>query len=178
MISDVSTDHPASPGMIGNSSLRSIGGLLICILICFAASGVGVIAVNQTLESWYVMLRKPSWNPPNWLFGPVWTSLYTMMAVSAWLIWRRRDDQPGLVRVTLAIFAVQLTLNALWSWVFFAWRQPGWGFLEVLLLWAMIVATIAFEWRISRPAALLMVPYLGWVTFAAALNATIWRLNS
>ncbi len=148
------------------------------IAICFAASGVGVLAVNQTLDSWYVMLRKPPWNPPNGLFGPVWTSLYTMMAVSAWLTWRHRANDPAAVRFAVGWFGMQLVLNALWSWVFFAWQQPGWAFVEILFLWMAIVATICSEWRISRIAALLMVPYLAWVTFAATLNGTIWRLNS
>ncbi len=156
----------------------AVAELLMWNLICFAASGVGVLAVNQTLDSWYVALRKPSWNPPNWVFGPVWTTLYTMMAVSAWLTWKRRAENPAAVRFAVGWFGGQLVLNSLWSWVFFAWRLPGWALLEILILWATIVATITAEWRVSRLAASLMVPYLAWVTFASTLNGTIWWLNS
>jgi translocator protein len=186
--------NPTPTSTLAKSRVRSFFALFIWILICFAASGVGAVAVNQTLDSWYVMLRKPSWNPPNWVFGPVWTALYTMMAVSAWLTWRRRLytmmavsawltwrrrlECPAGVRVALGWFAVQLVLNALWSWLFFAWRQPGWGFAEIIILSFAIAMTMGSEWRVSRPAALLMVPYLAWVTFASALNGAIWRLNS
>jgi benzodiazapine receptor len=172
----IQPDPTTTPARAG-SPLRGFAELFSWILICFAASGAGVLAVNQTLQSWYVMLRKPEWNPPNWVFGPVWTALYSMMAISAWLTWRRRSEYPVAVRFALGWFGVQLVLNALWSWVFFAWRQPGWAFLEILILWFAIVKTIFWQRRVSPTAALLMVPYLAWVTFAATLNATIWRLN-
>jgi tryptophan-rich sensory protein len=154
-----------------------VAALSAWVLVCFAASAVGAIAVGRTLDTWYVALRKPAWNPPNWVFAPVWTSLYTAMAVSAWLVWRRRREQPRESGIALSWFGIQLVLNAAWSWIFFAWRQPGWGFAEVVVLWIAIVVTIARSWRVSRPSAALLLPYLAWVSFASALNGEIWRLN-
>jgi tryptophan-rich sensory protein len=152
-------------------------GLVGWLLACFAASAIGAIAVARSLNDWYLALRKPAWNPPNWVFGPVWTTLYTMMAVSAWLVWRRRAEQPRETAVALSVFVAQLVLNAFWSWLFFGWRLPGLAFVEVVALWIAIAITIERSYRVSRPAALLLIPYLGWVTFASALNGSIWYLN-
>ena len=164
--------------MTGRSMLKNAGTLLAMLVAAFAAAGVGAIAVNLTLRSWYKLIQKPDWNPPDWVFGPVWTLLYILMAVSAWLVWQKRPvDRRGVDRA-LTWFAVQLGLNAAWSWIFFAWRQPGWAFVEILALWLAIALTALASWRINRFAAFLLVPYLGWVTFAVVLNGSIWALNS
>lgn len=124
---------------------------------------------------WYASLRKPSWNPPGWVFGPVWVALYTTMALAAWLVWRRggfaAQGRP------LALFLVQLVLNAAWTPLFFGLHRPGLAFAEILLLWLAIVATLAMFRPVSRTAAWLLVPYVAWVSFASVLNGSVWRLN-
>jgi tryptophan-rich sensory protein len=124
---------------------------------------------------WYKNLAKPWWTPPDWLFGPVWTLLYLFMGVAAWLVWRRGGFQEA--RGALALFLVQLLLNALWSWVFFGLQQPGWAFLELSLLWLAIAATLAAFWRLVPAAGWLLAPYLAWVSFAGVLNFALWHLN-
>jgi translocator protein len=151
---------------------RSILGLVGWLLLCYAAASLGALF---TPGEWYASLRKPAWNPPAWVFGPVWTVLYTMMAVAAWLVWRRGGF--GVQRGPLVVFLVQLGLNALWSPLFFGLEQPGLAFVEILLLWLAIAWTIAAFFRVYRPAAWLLVPYLAWVGFAAVLNGVLWRLN-
>lgn len=147
----------------------------ICLAACFAAASLGSIATAPALGEWYAGLVKPSWNPPNWIFGPVWTTLYAMMAVAAWLVWRRGGPRGPSA---LILFGVQLFLNVAWSWLFFGLRQPGLALAEILLLWLAIGATAWVFDRISRPAALLFIPYLLWVSFAAVLNWALWRLNA
>lgn len=146
--------------------------LLVFLIICLGAGGLGAIATTPEIESWYQTLAKPAWNPPDRLFGPVWTTLFIMMSVAGWLVWRRPDSQ-----VALVLFGVQLVLNIAWSWIFFGWHQPGWAFVEIVVLWLAIVATLVACFRISTAAGWLLVPYLAWVTFASALNFTIWRMN-
>lgn len=124
---------------------------------------------------WYAGLNKPAWNPPGWLFGPVWSALYTMMAVAAWLVWRRGGF--AAQRRPLGWFLAQLVLNAVWTPLFFGLHRPGVAFAEILLLWLAIAWTIAAFWRVHRTAAWLLAPYLAWVSFAAVLNGTLWRLN-
>ncbi|MCB1888719.1 MAG: tryptophan-rich sensory protein [Rhodocyclaceae bacterium] len=125
---------------------------------------------------WYVGLTKPSWNPPAWVFGPVWTFLYVTMGVAAWLVWRRAGWRGA--RGALLLFGLQLGLNALWSYVFFGAHLMGWGLVEMLVLWAAILATARAFARHSRTAGWLLAPYLAWVAFAAVLNFTLWRLNA
>jgi translocator protein len=151
-------------------------GLLVLIVICFAASGVGGAVTYPQIENWYAALAKPSWNPPDWIFGPVWSVLYLCMAVAAWLVWRQRGVAGALGPLTL--FGVQLILNMTWSWLFFGLHSPGAAFAEVLLLWVAIAATMTAFWFRSALAGLLFVPYLAWVSFASLLNFAIWRLNS
>ena len=155
---------------------RQVLGLVVLSSVCFAAAGIGGAVTSPQIGNWYATLAKPSWNPPNWVFGPVWSVLYFCMAVAAWLVWR----QKGLAgaRGPLALFGVQLALNTLWSCLFFGLHSPGLAFAEILLLWAAIAATTVTFWRRSVPAGLLFVPYLAWVTFASVLNFTIWRLNA
>lgn len=152
---------------------KTILGLCGWVLLCFAAASAGAL---WTPGEWYAALQKPSWNPPGWVFGPVWSALYALMAVAAWLVWRRggfaAQGRP------LGVFLAQLALNALWTPLFFGLHQPGVAFAEILLLWLAIAWTIALFLRVNGPAAWLLVPYLAWVSFAAVLNGTLWRLNA
>ena len=124
----------------------------------------------------YRELLIPDWAPPTWVFGPVWTALYTMMAVAAWLVWREHGFQ-GMAKRALQINFVQLALNTLWSWLFFAWYLGAVSFVEIILLWLAIVATVIAYWRLHKAAALLLLPYLAWVSFAAVLSYNIWQMN-
>jgi benzodiazapine receptor len=157
------------------SSLYSAGGLLVWIVLCLGAGMLGSVWTGRSLGDWYVQLSKPAWTPPSAVFGPVWTVLYLSMAVSAWLVWRRSGF--GAASVPLTLFLVQLVLNSAWSALFFGLRMPGLAFAEILLLWCFILATALAFWRIAPAAGALLVPYLAWVTFAAALNFGIWRMN-
>jgi benzodiazapine receptor len=154
--------------------MRQALGLLGWALLTFAAAALGAVA-SANASAFYAELAQPSWAPPAWLFGPVWSVLYASMAVSAWLVWRRAGFAGA--RTALALFIAQLAANALWSWLFFAWHRGGLAFAEVLVLCCLIVATIASFQRIDRLAAVLLYPYLAWSTFAAALTFVIWRLN-
>jgi tryptophan-rich sensory protein len=156
------------------SPLRQSFALVLFFALTFAAAGIGSIATTPNLPTWYAGLAKPTWNPPNWIFGPVWTALYISMAVAAWLVWR----QGGLWQWPLALFSIQLALNAAWSWLFFGFHLPGAAFIEVVALFVAIAATTIAFCNKSMAAGILMLPYLGWVAFATVLNFTIWRLNS
>lgn len=147
-------------------------GLLGWLLLCLAAASMGALFMPG---EWYAALNKPAWNPPAWLFGPVWTALYAMMAVAAWLVWKRGGFAGQ--RRPLGLFLTQLALNALWTPLFFGLHQPGLAFVEIILLWLVILATLLAFRPVSRVAAWLLVPYLAWVSFAAVLNGTLWRLN-
>ena len=150
-------------------------GLIVLLVLCFAAAGIGGAVTTSQIDGWYAALAKPSWTPPNWIFGPVWSALYLGMAVAAWLVWRQRGLAGAVM--PLLLFGVQLFLNMLWSCLFFGLENPGLAFLEVLLLWIAIVGTNVAFWRRSLAAGLLLLPYLTWVSFAAVLNFAIWRLN-
>lgn len=154
---------------------NSIWMLALFIAICFAVSGTGAIATSRSVSQWYPALQKPSWNPPPWIFGPVWTFLYLMMAIAAWIVWRQRGFKGGAV--ALGIFALQLALNAAWSPLFFGLRNPLAGLVDIIPLWVAIMATIISFWKISPLAGALLVPYWLWVGFATALNFMIWSLN-
>ena len=155
--------------------LRQAVLLLGFIATCFAAAGLGAAATATSVGGWYQTLAKPSWNPPDWLFGPVWSVLYFLMAVAAWLVWRRGGWSAA--RSALIWFGIQLALNVLWSVVFFGMQQPGFAFAEIIALWLAIVATmVAFRGK-SVAATILMVPYFAWSTFAAVLNFELWRMN-
>lgn len=156
---------------------RSVLAFAAFLAVCFAAAGIGgLFTAPQTAPGgWYDTLNKPFFTPPGWLFGPVWTVLYTMIAVSGWLVWRERDKVD--VRPALIFFGAQLVLNLLWSVVFFGLEAPGPGLVEILVLWAAISLNIVAFMNVSRVAGWMLVPYLAWVTFAALLNAGIWLLN-
>lgn len=142
------------------------------LVFCFAAAGTGLFV---STDGWYTGLHKPAWNPPSWLFGPVWTLLYTMMAVAAWLVWSEGGWKPH--RWSLGMFCLQWLFNALWTPVFFGAHRAGWAFLDIVLLWIALATTVVRFWRTSLLAGAMLLPYLAWVSFAAALNLSIWRMN-
>ena len=149
-------------------------GLAVWLALVFAVAAIGAVA-SMSAATFYAQMLRPSWAPPGWLFGPVWSLLYAMMGLSAFLVWRVAGFAPA--RTALLLFMVQLGVNALWSWLFFEWHLGMWAFVDVLLLWCLIVACIAAFWRTSRWAAALLVPYLLWVSFASALTFSVWQLN-
>src|ERR1044072_5062355 len=150
-------------------------GLIVFLLRCFSVAGLGALATTPEIPTWSATLRKPAWNPPNWLFGPVWTALYAAMAIAAWIVWRRTGW--GGSNGALWLFVIQLALNLAWSFIFFRFHSPRWAFVEIVALWIAIAATLARFAGISGVSAMLLAPYLAWVTYAAALNFAIWRLN-
>lgn len=149
--------------------------LIVSFGVCMGAALVGGLLTSKAIPEWYRGLRKPSWNPPEWAFGPVWTILYILMAVSLWLVW----EEGGFSEQALPIliFALQLSLNVAWSWIFFYRRMISAGVVEMIVLWAAILATIGTFWFASPLAAVLLIPYIVWVSIACYLNYTILRLN-
>jgi len=146
--------------------------LVLFLVLSFSAAFFG----SQFMPGeWYAALTKPSWNPPSWLFGPVWSVLYTLIGIAGWMVWRAK--QPDR-RLAMTAFSVQLILNALWSWFFFGLKEPGWALAEILLLLAAIVWTSVLFHRTRPLAGRLLFPYLAWVSFATFLNFTLWRLNT
>lgn len=165
----------ASPSPFPESP-RELGMLLAAIAACQSAGGVGALASREALESWYPTLKKPDYNPPGWVFGPAWTALYTLMGLTLFRL-RKLRGAGVETGAALPLFTVQLLLNALWSTLFFRFRSPRWAFAEIVVLWLAIALTIRAVWRVSRGAALLLVPYLLWVSVALTLNFSIWREN-
>lgn len=155
---------------------REWAALALILAGCLAVAAIGGAVTASSVDTWYPTLTKPSWNPPNSVFAPVWTLLYVMMGLAAWMVWNHRDRAD--IRAATVLFVAQLVLNTGWSVVFFGLRRPGFAFFEIVLLGLAIVATLLTFSRISRTAAWLLVPYLGWVSFAAVLNFAIWRLNA
>jgi benzodiazapine receptor len=152
--------------------VRSVLVLLVSLGLCFGAGWVGS---RFPPGEWYDQLEKPSWNPPNWVFAPVWTALYFSMGLAAWLVWRRSGLAKA--RVALSFYVAQLVVNAMWSWLFFGLHRPGTAFAEIVLLWVLVLSTLLLFWRRVTFAGALFIPYLIWVSFAAALNFSLWRLN-
>jgi translocator protein len=144
--------------------------------LCLVAGLLGSLATSSKIGTWYAALMKPWGNPPPWVFGPVWTALYVLMGIAAWLVWKNQDEIGR--RQALTLFAFQLVLNALWSVVFFGMENPGAALINIAVLWALILATTFAFRRVSHLAAWLLAPYLAWVTFASYLNCGIWLLNS
>jgi len=155
---------------------RDIWKLVVSIIACLAAGIIGSIFTRSAIPTWYATLEKPAFNPPNWLFAPVWTLLYIMMGIAAFLVWRKGLENRQ-VRIALIVFLVQLVLNALWSVVFFGLESPLCGLIVISALWVAILFTVLKFFRISSAASVLLWPYLLWVTFAAVLNVSIWLLN-
>jgi len=154
------------------SNQNSILGAIVAVLLTFGAAFVGS---RFRVDDWYTALSKPSWNPPNRIFGPVWSILYLLIAISVWLVWSKEGSHA--VILPLIVFLLQLILNAAWSWLFFGLHELGYAFIEIVVLWVVIVLNIILFWRIYPLSGILLLPYLAWVTFASVLNYTIWRLN-
>lgn len=149
--------------------------LVISILIPLAAGFIGAFFTTPAIATWYAALQKPSFSPPNGIFGSVWTVLYILMGLSMYLIWVKSSGKEA--KEAFALFGVQLTLNVLWSIIFFGLKSPLYAFFEIIVLWAAIALTIRSFRRVSKTAAYLLIPYILWVSFAAALNYSIWLLN-
>lgn len=151
--------------------------LIISILICHSAGFIGTVFTSSAIPTWYDSLKKPPFSPPNWIFGPVWTILYTLMGISAYLVWRQgiNDSQ---IKTALIIFGVQLFLNALWSPIFFGFKAMFAALIVIIIMWIAILLTILTFFKISTVAAVLLIPYILWVSFATILNFSLWMLNS
>jgi translocator protein len=159
------------------SRRQAVFGLVIALAVTYGAAALGGYATALGISSpWYATLQKPSWQPPGALFGPVWSLLYTMMAVSVWLVWRKCGSLAA-ARWPVALYGIQLALNVFWCFLFFAWGNPGAGLGEIVVLWLTILALTVVSWRVTPWAGVLLLPYLAWVSFASVLNAAIWRLN-
>lgn len=143
------------------------------VLLCLATGSIGGFATQNSIDTWYSTLNKPGWNPPNWVFAPVWTLLYIMMGIAAWMVWKTRDR----IGPAMVLFFAQLGFNLLWSLVFFGLRSPGLALIEVVFLWGSVLLTMLAFFGRRQAAGWLFVPYLAWVSFAAILNLAIWRLN-
>jgi len=159
-----------------NTNIINILKLVISIVVCQCAGIIGSVFTTPAIPTWYAALQKPVFTPPNWLFAPAWITLYLLMSIAAFLVWRvGLDNRP--VRIALIIFFIQLALNSLWSVVFFGMQSPLYGIIVIIVLWLAILLTILRFARIASIAAWLMVPYILWVSFASALNIAIWVLN-
>lgn len=154
---------------------RLLLGLLIWVGLSFAAGAIGSLATTPNIPEWYARLNRPAWTPPNWVFGPVWSALYLLMGIAAWLVWRRVGLAAGAL--PLCLFIIQLVLNTVWSLLFFGLHRPDLAFGEIIVLWLAIFTTMVTFWRVVPLGGALLLPYLLWVGFAAALNLAIWRLN-
>jgi len=153
---------------------KQIAGLAAWLAVAFIAAGIGATA-SLDAGPFYMQLARPGWAPPPSLFGPVWTLLYALMAIAAWLVWGR--DGFRAARFALSLFLAQLALNALWSWLFFGWHRGGLAFADIVALWALVAATLIAFWRRGPLPGALLVPYLAWVGFACVLNFSVWHLN-
>jgi tryptophan-rich sensory protein len=156
--------------------ITNILKLVASIILCQLAGFIGSLATVPAIPTWYESLKRPSFNPPNWIFGPVWTGLYTLMGISLFIVWQKRADYPQ-VKPALGFFFIQLILNALWSVAFFGLRSPLLGLIDIVLLWIAILLTIKSFFKILKTAALLLLPYILWVSFAVLLNFSLWILN-
>lgn len=156
-----------------NKITKIVVALIICLMVGYSAS----IVTRPSVETWYPTIIKPSFNPPNWIFMPVWTLLYILMAVAAGLVWNKIKEQNQEVKVALGFFLIQLTLNAIWSYIFFGLKNPMLALIEIALLWLMIYETYLKFIKINKTAGYLLIPYMAWVAFAGILNASIWWLN-
>jgi tryptophan-rich sensory protein len=154
---------------------REILGLVVFLVLCLAVSGIGGAITVTSVDTWYQSLHKPLFNPPDWIFAPVWTILYILMAIAGWRVWRHAQSESR--RKAFMIFAMQLGLNLAWSFLFFGLQQIGLAFLEIVILLLAIIANTILFWRVERLAGALFVPYVLWVALATVLNASLWWLN-
>lgn len=159
-----------------NFNLKEIFRLIVSVLIVFIAGTVGTVATLPQIPTWYASLIKPSWAPPNWLFGPVWTTLYILIGIALFLVWREGLNKRE-VKLAISVFAVQLFLNVLWSLIFFGYNSLLGGLIVVIILWIAILTNIIVFYWVSKPAGLLLVPYIIWVSIASYLNYTVYLLN-
>ncbi len=155
--------------------LREIGKIIIAVIICQLAGVIGSFFTADSVSGWYATLAKPEFSPPNWVFAPVWITLYTLMGISLYLVWKEKGRQN--VTPALLVFSAQLVLNAVWSIIFFGLQSPFYAFIIIVLLWVLIAGTIYFFYPVSKKAAYLLIPYILWVSFAAVLNYYIFALN-
>ncbi len=153
------------------SRKKQILGLIGWLGLAYIAAAIGAVASINAAD-FYASLEQPSWAPPAWLFGPMWTTLYGLMGIAAWLAWRERGARPALT-----VFVGQLALNALWSWLFFVWNLGAISFIGTVALWVLILVTLVMFWRLKALAGVLLVPYLAWVSLACALTWSVWQLN-
>lgn len=156
--------------------MNNTAKLIIAILLPLLVGATSGFFTTTGVGSWYQTIQKPSWNPPNWIFGPVWTTLYILMGIALFLVWKA-DTNPGTKRIAIVLFALQLVFNFFWSFIFFNQHAIGWALVEIIGMWLLILATIFAFAGISKTAAWLLVPYISWVSFAALLNYTIWKIN-
>lgn len=157
--------------------MNKITRILTVVVTCLAIGYFSGMVTRSSIATWYPTLIKPSFNPPNWIFAPVWSMLYVMMGVAAGLVWNRIESEKEVVKKALMVFSVQLALNALWSFLFFGLKNPMLAGLEIIILWLMIYETYLQFAKINKIAGYLLLPYLAWVSFATVLNASIWWLN-
>ncbi len=165
--------------------IKYIPQLVAAIIISELAGVIGSLFTTTAVNGWYTLLVRPSFAPPSWIFGPVWTTLFLLMGIAAFLVWRKGKTDalqqggafPKRVRIALTLFGIQLVLNTLWSIIFFGSENLGGAFFEIIFLWIAIVATTVAFYKIIKPAAYLLLPYIAWVTFAAYLNYAFWQLN-
>lgn len=155
--------------------LKKIAGLVFCVVISQLAGAIGSLATYPNLISWYAALEKSPLNPPNWVFGPVWGLLFTLMGIALWLVWEKRAEKN--IKLGLTFFIIQLALNSLWSIIFFGWHQPLAAFIELIIFWAAILLTAVNFYKIRKSAGLILIPYLAWVAFAGYLTFSVWQLN-
>jgi len=157
------------------NAIRDLLGLFALIILCLAVSGIGGAITATSVDTWYRALVKPPFNPPDWVFAPVWTTLYILMGIAAWRVWRTRSFEA--TRTGFAVFSVQLCLNLAWSFLFFGLQRIDLALFEIVILLCAIITNTILFWRIERLAGLLFVPYVAWVTYATILNASLWLLN-
>lgn len=157
---------------------RPLSSLLVSLVICLGAGWAGSLLTRPAIPVWYAELTKPEWTPSNWVISTVWRTLFALMGVALWMAWQAALRTPRPTRPAFIAFGIQLLLNIGWSAIFFGLKSPGAAFAEILLLWTAIAVTVVLFWRIRPAAGVFLLPYLAWVTFAAALNATVWRLNT
>jgi translocator protein len=157
--------------------MNNIVKLIIAIVIPLAVGGLSGFLTTSEIPGWYQTIIKPSWNPPSWIFAPVWTTLYILMGIALYLVWKNENVDSRIKRAAIILFAVQLILNFFWSLIFFKQHQIGWAFAEIMTMWIFIVLTIFAFAKVNNIAAWLLVPYISWVSFASILNYTIWKLN-
>jgi benzodiazapine receptor len=162
----------SSGGEDSMNTSKQVCGLVVFLLLCLGVGFLGSLATTPNIDGWYSDIQKPSWTPPNAVFAPVWTALYILMAISAWMIWRMAETKRG---IPLFLFFLQLILNAVWSWVFFGMQSPSAGMIDIVALWFVILAMIIAFWKINPLAGIIMIPYLLWVSFASALNFAIMQ---